>query len=119
MAKKILDNYNINHQKPSKKRIYLNYYKGIPEIPEYYSYIDSDGIEKKFEDKTYNIFKSGTNKIVARKNKVSKIPLTFIPSKQEIKYKEGYFITEDGNKYNNTVYFDKDTESYYVIQRTA
>ena len=117
MAKKLLDNNNKNQLKKKKKRIYLNYYKEIPEIPEYYSYIDSDGIEKKFEDKTYNIFKSGTNKIIARKNSVSKISLTYVPAKQEIKYQKGYFITEDGTKYDNTIYFDKDTESYYGIKR--
>ena len=32
MAKKLLDNNNKNQLKKKKKRIYLNYYKEIPEI---------------------------------------------------------------------------------------
>ena len=43
--------------------------------------------------------------------------MTYVPAKQEIKYQKGYFITEDGTKYDNTIYFDKDTEFYYGIKR--
>lgn len=90
-----------NVEKP-KEKIILTYHDCIQEIPEYYTYIDSDNKEQIFSDNTYIINKVSSSKYVAKKNNVNKIFLTYIPGKENIEFRAAYFT------YNNDkVYLDK------------
>ena len=84
-------------EKP-KQKIILTYHNCIQEIPEYYTYIDSDNNEKVFSDTSYMINKVSLSKHIAKKTIVNKTYLEFVPKKEAIEYKPNYFT------YNNSRY---------------
>lgn len=103
--------------KETSNRIYVKCYDEVKEIPSYYTYIDENGEEKKFTDKSYNIFKVGTNKFVARKNSVEKIPLEYIQEKPTIQSQNGYFQDENGKEYQGKIFFDEENNTYFGIKK--
>lgn len=107
---------NKKSNKPQKlNKVFLTYYNSVKEIPEHYTYINENGTEVIFNDKTYNINKISSSKYIAQKSTVSKIPLTFIESKESIDFEPAYF-TYDGNKrFLDKPYFDEESNSYKGI----
>jgi len=98
-----------------KEKVILTYHDGIPGKKEYYTYIDTEGNEQKFEDTTYTISKLSSTKYIAKKVSVSKVNLDFIPSKESVDYKPGYFTYNDNELYLNKPIYDKDSNSYFGI----
>ena len=85
----------------NRKKIQLTYHDCVNPVPEYFSYINADNEEVKFTDKSYMITKISSTKYVGKKTYVSKIPVTYIPAQEEIKYQPAFFT------YNGEVYLDK------------
>ena len=61
-------NKEIEHK--NKKKVQLTYHGPINAVPEYFSYINTDGEEVKFTNKTYMITKISSTKYIGKKTYV-------------------------------------------------
>ena len=109
----------VNNQKSKnksqKEKVILTYHESTPEKKEYYSYIDANGHEKVFNDKSYIISKISSSKIIAKKVNVSKVDLEFVPSKESIDYKPEYFTYNNGQLFLDKPVYDEINNSYIGI----
>lgn len=103
-----LKNKNV---KRKKNQILLTYHDKEVGKPIRYTYINADGEEKEFTDKSYNIIKKSSTQYIASKNKVIKIPITYFETVPNTEYQKPYF-TYRNNKYTGKVEFDESTNSY-------
>lgn len=112
----IVNNKNSKIRQTKKEKILLTYHESVPKSDEYYTFIDKNGHESIFNDKSYTISKISASKFVANKSSVSKINLKFIPSKEGTEYKPAYF-TYNGEKISLTEdpVYNEETNSYIGI----
>ena len=96
----------------NKEKIQLTYHGPINSVPEYFTYIDADNKEVKFTDKTYMITKISSTKYIGKKSYVGKIPVTFIPSQEEIKHQPSYFTYNNGEIYLDKPIYNEETNTY-------
>jgi hypothetical protein len=99
-------NKNVN-----KEKVLLTYHDCVEEVPEYYSYIFNNK-DVKFNDSSYMINKISSSKYIAKKNYVSKIPLTYVFPQENIEFKPGYFTYNDNEIYLDKPIYDEVTNSY-------
>ena len=114
--------FSNNSNKPNKKiehknkeKIQLTYHGHINPVPEYFSYINADNEEVKFTDKSYMITKISSTKYVGKKTYVSKIPLTYIPTQEEVQYQPAFFTYNDGQLFLDKPVYDEINNSYIGI----
>ena len=98
-----------------KEKVILTYHESTPEKKEYYSYIDSNGNEKIFNDPSYTVSKISSSKTIAKKVNVSKVNLQFVPSKESIDYKHEYFTYNDGKLFLDKPIYSELDNSYIGI----
>ena len=99
----------------NKKKIQLTYHGPINAVPEYFSYINTDGEEVKFTNKTYMITKISSTKYIGKKTYVSKIPVTFVPDQEEIKHQPAYFTYNNGEIYLDKPIYNEKTNTYQGV----
>jgi len=108
------NNYKKNN-KENKEKIQLTYHDCINYVPEYFSYMNDNNEEVKFNDKSYMITKISSSKYIAKKTVNSKIPLSYVNAKEEIKFTPAYFTYNGNNYLDSNVIYDKETNSYKGI----
>ena len=105
--------------KEKPKKIILTYHNCIQEIPEYYTYIDSDNNEQIFTDTSYMINKASLSRYTAKKTIVNKTYLEFVPKKDAIEYKPDYFTYNDNEVYLDKAIYNESTDSYNGVLKTS
>jgi len=100
--------------KSKKEKIVLTYHEPVEGISEYYSYIDENGNEVKFDDKSYTIVKLSANKYIAKKANVSKVNLKYVPAQESSEYEPEYFTYGD-EKYLGEVKYNEETGKHTGI----
>ena len=105
--------------KEKPKKIILTYHNCIQEIPEYYTYIDSDNNEQIFTDTSYMINKASLSRYIAKKTIVNKTYLEFVPKKDAIEYKPDYFTYNDNEVYLDKAIYNESTDSYNGVLKTS
>ena len=104
---------NKKQKQTKKEKVILTYHDSIPQSNEYYTFIDKNGHELPFDNKSYIITKISSSKFVAKKTNVSKINLNFVPSKEGVEYKPAYFTynSEKISLVEDPIY-NEETNSY-------
>lgn len=98
-----------------KEKVILTYHEYIPEQKEYYTFIDANGNEKIFDDKSYTISKISSSKTIAKKVSVSKVDLSFVPAKKHSDYVQEYFTYNDGQVFLDKPIYNELDNSYIGI----
>lgn len=105
-------NKQIKHvQQNKKEKVLLTYHACIEGVPEYFTYMDGN-TEKVFNDSSYMINKISSTKYIAKKNYVSKIPLTYIPAQENIECQQEYFTYNDNEIYLDKPIYDEESNTY-------
>ena len=105
-------NKQIKHvQQNKKEKVLLTYHAGVEGVTEYFTYMDGNA-EKVFNDSSYMINKISSTKYIAKKNYVSKIPLTYIPAQENIEYQQEYFTYNDNEIYLDKPIYNEETNTY-------
>lgn len=120
-----MKNFNFSFSTPTKnkrqkEKVILTYHDPIEGKPEYYTFIDEDGREQIFNSNGYSISKASSLKTVATKSVVTKLDISFVPSKDDVEYKDGYYTYyKNGTEsiFEGNVIYDSDLNSYIGIKK--
>ena len=97
--------------KIKKEKVLLTYHMCVEEVPEYFTYMDKNK-ERVFNDNSYMINKISSTKYIAKKNYVSKIPLTYIAAQENIESQPEYFTYNDNEIYLDKPIYNEETNTY-------
>jgi hypothetical protein len=97
--------------KVKKEKVLLTYHMCVEEVPEYFTYMDGHK-EKVFDDHSYMINKISSTKYIAKKNYVSKIPLTYVAAQENIESQPEYFTYNDNEIYLDKPIYNEETNTY-------
>lgn len=100
-----------------KERIYLNFHHKEPEQPVYYTYMNEEGQEKRFDNSSYNILKVSSDEYVAKKNYVTKLPVTVVKGCSSVNYQREHFVDNENKEYFGDIYYDSENDKYYGIDK--
>lgn len=97
--------------KIKKEKVLLTYHMCVEEVPEYFTYMDKNK-ERVFNDNSYMINKISSTKYIAKKNYVSKIPLTYVAAQENIESQPEYFTYNDNEIYLDKPIYNEETNTY-------